>query len=203
MTTRKVKALKALALFVVFCFAQVYVQAGLGDPGTSVPQGPRVITARLVARGGATVLVNGNSSANGATILTGATIDVPDQVSAAIDLGPLGTLDISPGTRLQLDYDSNGARIKLFKGCVVFKAKGNATGEVYTDQGASEKTDKNRHSLGFCFVNGALTPNTAPAAVGAGLTSAEKLAIIFGIGGTTGILVYAFSGRGTNPSPAR
>src|SRR5438445_801424 len=85
-TIRKMKVLKALALFLVFCFAQVYVQAGLGNPGGGIPQGARLITARLTTRGGA-ALVNGVSTASGATILTGAAIETPDQVSATVDLG--------------------------------------------------------------------------------------------------------------------
>src|SRR2546426_11215227 len=62
MAVRKMKVLKALALFLVFCFAQVYVQAGLGNPGGGIPQGARLITARLTTRGGA-ALVNGVSTA--------------------------------------------------------------------------------------------------------------------------------------------
>ena len=210
MAVRKMKALKALALFLIFCFAQVYVQAGLGSPGTGipVPQGARLITARLTTRGGA-ILVNGSSANTGDTILTGASIEVPDQVSATIDLGSLGTLDIAPNSSLQLDYTDTGVRVNLKRGCATFKAKGNWNGEIYTDQGASEKTDKNRRALGFCFLNGQLTPGSVNPAVvtggtGGGLTKAEIIAIIAGAGATATLLAIGLNGgtgRGANPSP--
>ena len=207
MAVRKLKALKALAIFLIFCFAQVYVQAGLGSPGT-LPQGARLITARLTTRGGA-ALVNGASSTSGATILTGATIETPDNVSATVDLGPLGTLDIAPNTSLQLDYTDSSARVNLKRGCAVLKVKGNATGEVYTDQGASEKTDNNRKSLGFCFLNGQLSPGTSTVVptvggAGTGLTHAELIAILAGGGATAALLaigLHSGTGRGGNPSP--
>jgi len=209
MAVRRMKALKALALFLVFCFAQVYVQAGLGSSGGGTPQGARLITARLTTRGGA-ALVNGVSTASGATILTGAAIETPDQVSATVDLGSLGSLDIAPNSSLQLDYTDTSARVNLKRGCATLKIKGNANGEMYTDQGASEKTDKNRRGLGFCFLNGQLSPGTVspPPVVGgtagAGLTKAEIIAIIAGAGGTAALLAIGLNGgtgRGANPSP--
>ncbi len=208
MAVRKLKALKALAIFLIFCFAQVYVQAGLGNPGT-LPQGARLITARLTTRGGA-ALVNGVSSTSGATVLTGAAIETPDNVSATVDLGPLGTLDIAPNTSLQLDYTDTGARVNLKRGCAVLKVKGNATGEVYTDQGASEKTDNNRKSLGFCFLNGQLSPSSVSPVVpvggtaAGGLTHAELIAILAGGGAAAALLaigLHGGTGRGANPSP--
>ncbi len=210
MAVRKLKALKALAIFLIFCFAQVYVQAGLGNPGT-LPQGARLITARLTTRGGA-ALLNGVSSTSGATVLTGAAIETPDNVSATVDLGPLGTLDIAPNTSLQLDYTDTGARVNLKRGCALLKVRGNATGEVYTDQGASEKTDNNRKSLGFCFLNGQLSPGSVSTVVpmvsgttaGTGLTHAELIAILAGGGATAALLIIGLNGgtgRGANPSP--
>jgi len=99
----------------------------------------------------------------------------------------------------------------LKRGCATFRARGNGNGEIYTDQGASEKTDKNRRSLGFCFLNGQLSPGSVNTAVtggtsaGAGLTKAEIIAIVAGAGATAALLAIGLNGgtgRGANPSPS-
>lgn len=206
MALRKMRALQALSLLVMFGFAQVYVQAGRGA-APPIPQGARLISARLTTRNGQPITVNGASSTSGATILTGATIETPDQVSATVDLGPLGSIEIGPNSRLQLDFDENGARVNLLRGCVVAKAKSDKATEVYTAEGASEKTNNNRKSMGFCYLNGQLTPGTAgvtaPAAgagAGGGLSTAAWIGILGGIGGTAAIIAGT-AGRGGNPSP--
>src|SRR6266481_6257170 len=167
MDTRKKKALKALAVFLAFSFAQVYVQAGLPSPATPASP-PQQLIARLTTTGNRSILVNGASVGTGGSILTGATIETPDQVSAVIDLGDAGVIQLQPGSKIQLDFDANGnVRVKQLKGCVVVRRKANvlpdATTEVYTDQ-ASEKTGKNRRGMGFCLLpNGSLQPFSAAA----------------------------------------
>src|SRR5207237_1872277 len=131
-------------VLIAFAFTQVYVLAGLPAPAPAAPQ--RAITAKLSTKNNAPITVNGNAAGTGATILTGATIETPDQVSAVIDLGDAGVIELQPGSKIQLDFDSNGnVRVKAMRGCVVVKRRQNvlteATTEVYTDQGATEKTD--------------------------------------------------------------
>src|SRR5260370_16765554 len=103
MTNRHKKALKALAAFLVFAFAQVYVQAGL--PGT-VPGGApqRIITARLTTKNNAPITVNGNTAGTGATILTGAPIETPDQVIGALDFGETGVVEVYPNPKLHIQF---------------------------------------------------------------------------------------------------
>jgi len=202
------RALKALSLLMMFCFAQVYVQAGLGT-APAIPQGARLISARLTTRNGQPITVNGGSASSGATILTGATIETPDAVSATVDLGPLGSVELGPNSKMQLDFDENGMKAKILRGCVVLKAKGSATAEAYTAEGASEKTNSNRKSMGFCYLNGQLNPGSiAGAAAGAGggggIGTAALVAIIAGGGATAAILAVTSSGgtgAGGNPSP--
>jgi hypothetical protein len=197
MTSRHKKALTALMTFLAFSFAQVYVMAGLPAPAPGAPQ--RAITAKLATKNNAPITVNGNAAGTGATILTGATIETPDQVSAVIDLGDAGVIELKPGSKIQLDYDANGnVRVKVLRGCVVTKRKTNvlpdATTEIYTDQ-ASEKTNKNRGGMGFC-----LLPNGALGALGAtgGLSGAALGGIVAGgVGGAAGLY---FGLRDTSPS---
>lgn len=203
MDTRKKKALKALALLLAFSFAQVYVQAGLPSPAT--PGGaPQRFVARLTIRGGSSAQVNGASAGTGATILTGATIETPDQVSATIDLGDAGVIELQPGSKIQLDWDENGnVRVKQIKGCTVVRKKTNVLPgeiEMYTDT-ASEKTDKKRRNMGFCLLpNGGLSP--LGAAAGAGLGSGE-IGAIAGGGIAGGVILAVVLSRGDNPSPAQ
>lgn len=205
MSLRQRKAFKAIALILAFSFAQVYVQTSFAEPGAkvgSVPV-PQALVARLTTRGGAAT-VNGAGAGSGASILTGATIETPDQVSATIDLGSAGTVELAPNSSIQIDFADDGTvRVKVLRGCVTMKKKGSATGEMYTAEGASEKTSSNRKAMGFCYLDGKLNPlstaGAASAGGGGGLSTAAKVAIFGGIaGGTVGIILGT---RGGNPSP--
>jgi len=199
METRKRKALKALAMLLAFSFAQLYVQAGSPNPAPPPGTPQRPVTARLITKNNQPITVNGNSMGTGGTLLTGATIETPDQVGATIDLGDAGVIELQPGSKIQLDFDENGnVRVKVIRGCAVAKKKTNVLPgeiEMYTDT-ASEKTDKKRRHMGFCILpNGGLTPFNV------GLTAAEQTGITGAIGG--GILLAVVLSRGSNPSPAR
>jgi hypothetical protein len=201
MTSRHKKALTAVVVFLAFSFAQVYVLAGLPAPVPGAPQ--RAITAKLATKNNSPITVNGNSAGTGATILTGATIETPDQVSAVIDLGDAGVVELQPGSKVQLDFDVNGnVHVKVLKGCAVTKRKTNvlpdATSEIYTDT-QSEKTNKNRNHMGFCLLpNGALG---ALGAAGGGIGGAAIGGLVAaGVGGTVAAVVLT---RGGTVSPAR
>jgi hypothetical protein len=208
MHTRKYKVLKALTIILAFSFAQVYVQAGLPNPAPGAPP-QRAITARLITKNNQPITVNGNSVGTGGTILTGATIETPDQVGATIDLGAAGVVELQPNSKVQLDFDENGnVRVKVFRGCAVTRKKNNVLQgemEIYTDT-ASEKTNKKRPGLGFCFLpsTGGLGPvgsvATAGAAAGGGLSGAQIALLVGAIGGGTAAGAF-FLTRGTNPSP--
>lgn len=213
MSLRQGKAFKAIAVVLAFAFAQVYVQTSFAGPGTpkvSVPV-PQQFVARLTIRGGPSATVNGASAASGATVLTGATIETPDQVSATLDLGPLGTIDLQPNSAIQLDFDDSGnVRVKVLRGCVAIKKKGPGEAEAYTAEGASEKTSSNRKGMGFCYLDGKLNPagSAAAAAVagggggGGGLFGLGTAATVAIIGGGGAIVAIALVGtRGDNPSP--
>jgi hypothetical protein len=203
MTSRHKNALKAVGVLMAFAFTQVYVLAGLPAPAPGAPQ--RLISGRLTTKGGQPITVNGGAAASGATILTGATIETPDQVSAVIDLGDAGVIELKPGSKIQLDYDANGnVRVKQLKGCVVVRRKANvlpdASSEVYTDQ-ASEKTNKSRNHMGFC-----LLPNGALGALGAGAAGGGLSGVAIGgiVAGGAGAAIAAVAlSRGGVVSPAR
>jgi hypothetical protein len=187
-----------LIVLSTFLFSAVCVLGALPNTTAPIPPTPQRPLPRITIKGGQPIKVNGNDVTNGGTIVTGSTIEVPDQVSAVIDLGDAGIVELSPNTRIQLDYDENGnVRTKLFAGCAASKKRNNVLQgemEIYTDQ-ADEKTNKKRRSMAFCFVNGQLV-----GAAGAAAVSGSTIGITGGIvaGGIVGIIVGA---RGNNPSP--
>jgi hypothetical protein len=83
---------------------------------------------------------------------------------------------------------------------------GKGVGELYTAEGASEKTNDNRKGLGFCYLNGGLNPIGQAAAVGGttggGMSTEVLIALLAGGGALAGGLIWALSGGGGNPSPS-
>ncbi len=229
MTLKQRKALKAVALILAFAVAQVGVGAifaapNAGTRGAAMPA-PQAITARLTTRGNQPVLVNGNNVSSGATILTGSTIETGDQVGATINLGPLGSLDLAPNTRVQLSYDEQGnVKVTLLQGCAILHSTKKSNGTVETSQGTAGENKKGTGGvLDVCFPQGATNPvvnqgaaanagagvgggPVAPPAAGGGggglfgLGTAADVAIIGGgLAAAIGIPVALHRGR--NPSP--
>jgi len=199
---------RAIAVFLAFALVQICIQLSFAAPATAPAVVPQQFIARLTTTGNQPITVNGASAASGASLLTGATIETPAAVSATIDLGALGTVELQPNSSIQLDFDDNGnVRVKVLRGCVVMKKSGPGDGEVYTAEGASEKTNSNRKGLGFCYLNGGLNPIQTAATVGGtaggeGIGTAALVAIIAGGGALAAGLIWAFHGGGGNPSPS-
>ncbi len=210
MTTQRRKVSRAIAVFLAIALVQVFVQLSFAAPAS--PSAPVVVPQQFIARlttsGNQPITVNNASAASGASLLTGATIETPDAVSATIDLGALGTVELQPNSSIQLDFDDNGnVRIKLLRGCVLMRKSGNGVGEIYTAEGASEKTNSNRKGMSFCFVGGgSLSPLNQTAAVGGGtggggIATEALIAILAGGGSVVAGLIWAFH-NGNNPSPS-
>lgn len=200
---------KTIAILLALSMTQLCVQVGLAAPATSAaPQ--RLIAARLTTTGNRPILVNGTSVSSGATILTGATLETGDQVGATVDLGDLGELKLGPNTKVVLDFDNNGYKIKILAGCAVAAGKKNKDVIVETEQGEAGR-NKNGGALNFCWLNGNLTPGAASnvgagtaaatAGAGAGLSGVAWAAILLSVGATVGLLIVA--NRGGNSSPSR
>ncbi|MEP6569148.1 MAG: hypothetical protein ABJC10_05180 [Acidobacteriota bacterium] len=207
MTKQRRSASSATAVFLAFALVQVFIQLSFAAPATAPAVVPQQFIARLTTTGNQPITVNGASAASGASLLTGATIETPAAVSATIDLGALGTVELQPGSSIQLDFDDNGnVRVKVLRGCVVMKKNGPGTGEVYTAEGASEKTNSKRKGMGFCYLNGGLNPigqaAAAAGSAGGGIGTEALVAIIAGGGALAAGLIWAFHGGGGNPSPS-
>src|SRR5882672_9048079 len=207
MTKQRRNTSRATAVFLAFALVQVCIQLSFAAPATAPVVVPQQFIARLTTTGNQPITVNNASAASGASLLTGATIETPAAVSATIDLGALGTVELQPNSSIQLDFDDNGnVRVKVLKGCVVMKKSGKGVGEVYTAEGASEKTNGNRKGMAFCYAGGGtLSPLTQAAvatggAAGEGIGTSALIAILAGGGALAAGLIWAFHGGG-NPSP--
>ena len=198
MATRKRKAMMALAAFLAFAMSQVYVQAGLPNV-TSPPVPQRTITATLHTKNNQPVSINGNPAGTGTTLLTGTTIETPDQVSATIDLGAAGTVEVGPNSKIELSFDANGnVHVKLIRGCARAKktAQGFGEADVFTDT-VKDATDPRKKQAGGCLLpNGQLGDFPA-----GGLTGAQEGAIGAGIG--AGLITAIVLARGGNSSPSQ
>jgi hypothetical protein len=209
MTKQRRSGSKAIAVFLAFALVQISIQLSFAAPASGSVVVPQQFVARLTTTGNQPITVNGASAASGASLLTGATIETPAAVSATIDLGALGTIELQPNSSIQLDFDDNGnVRVKVLRGCVKMNKQGSGVGEIYTAEGASEKTNSNRAEMGFCFLNGGLNPISQTVAAtggtvgGEGIGTEALVAILAGGGALAAGLIWAFKGGGGNPSPS-
>src|SRR6187402_3462393 len=135
MNQRRRNGSRAIAALLLFSITQIGLQIGLAEPHntTNTTLVPQQVVARLTTRNNQPVTVNGLSANTGASILTGATIETGADQSATVNLGPLGTLDIAPNTKLVLTYDDQGnVKVVLVYGCAVLTAKKKTNGEIAT-----------------------------------------------------------------------
>ena len=197
MNSKQKSTTTAIALLLVFSTFQLYVgTAFAGTPGQQ-PMGS------LTTQGNNPITVNGASAVSGATILTGANIETPAGVGATVNLGPLGSLQIDPNTKLALDFQNGSVRVMLLQGCVVLNTKQGTTGEVDTSKGVAGKRDATADAEISTCAPGSVA--TAPAAAGGGrgglfgLGTAATVAIL---GGGGAVIAALIAGRGDNPSPA-
>lgn len=153
--------------------------------GSFVP--PQQFIARLTTTGGQPITINGASAASGANLLTGAVIETPAGVSATINLGSLGEIEIEPGSELTLEFDHTGNTVKvnLRRGCAKLRTNQNVSGQIDTPDGKSTKTDSNKRRAAACYAaagsgasDGGGLGTGAWVAIGAAISGAVIAAII-------------------------
>lgn len=182
------------------------------------PSAVQQVSAVLTTSQNKPINVNGAEAITGATIVSGALIETPGEVSATINIPGHVTLDIAPETKLIVTFDQDGnPRVDLKEGCVTLHTKKGATGEIVTSQGVAGKTDPAKDgTLRVCFPRGAAAPivdagvTTGTAGVTAGtaggggvlggLGGGAIAAIV--VGGTVTAVGVGFAMRGDNPSPS-
>jgi hypothetical protein len=217
MNTRHKKGVKAIAIFVAFALAQISLQLSLAAPNTPryaalLPQG---LLAKVTSKGGQAITINGISSPSGSSVATNAIVETPAGVEATIDLGPLGSIDLAPGTKVKIEYecppekqnDPNPeeckVKVTVFAGCIVSTYKKGSRHQVDTDtQQNVAQSDKEKEKAGggaipFCKD----TPIAGALATAAGLPWPGIAALIAAAIVVPTALVVVFD-EGTTPSGA-
>ena len=166
-------------LLLMFSIAQVYVGVSFAGSDTR-PRRAAVadVTGTLVTSGKQAILVNGNNAITDATILSGTSIESPQGVSATINLGRLGRLDIAPATSLRLEFSVGKIRVTLLKGCVILLTRRNTTGTVETSRGVGITDPSKDDVIDVCQSDRAATPvfnQGAAADAGAGAGSGNAV----------------------------
>ena len=205
MDQKRRNGFRAIAALLLFSITQVGLQVGFASrfdmtkTTLLVPQ----IVGRLTTKNNQPITVNGLSAATGASILTGATIETANDQSANVDLGPIGSLEIDPNTRVILTYDEQrNVKAHVLSGCVTLRTRTGATGELMSDQGFTGKTNPAADaSLNNCASSP--KPGLPPPA-----TDGEGG--LFGLGRAATIAIFAAAGAAAatplffddNPSPS-
>ena len=221
MKLKRRKASIAVAALLLFSILQVSLQVGFANTSLTRTETLVVlqIVGRLVTRNNQSITVNGQSANTGASILSGTTIETGADQSATVNIGLLGTVDISPNTKVVLTFEQGNLKAMVIYGCVIVTARQNTTGEIATEQASVGKTDPATGGvLEMCMQQGAAAPvvgpgvavdagagSTAGAAAGAGglfgLGIPATIAIL-GAGGAAALTPLFFDGGDNNPSPS-
>lgn len=193
------KAITAVSLLLVFSITQVSMQVGLAGTSaflktTTANVNLNQLAGKLVTRGNWPIQVNGNSAKTDATILTGASVDTPDGVSATINMSPLGSLDIAPNASVRVEFSDGQIKVTLIKGCIILRANRGTIGIVMGEKGEIGKTDSNGGVIDVCNNPGAAPIIGQGAAASAGAGAGGVIAggvVAGGISTTTGVLIGA------------
>jgi hypothetical protein len=183
------------------------------------------LSGKLITSGNLPVTVNGNSTQGGSSILSGAVIETPDNVSATIQVGDLGEVELAPGTVAVIEFSGNNIKVTLKRGCAALQTNKGTTGSVVNEQGklystnssaeegvvgdpdyktlsnvAAQSDGSKRRRLPVCGVLLGSGPIPPPAPVGGGLSGAAIAAILAGIGGAA--IISSLIGFGGDASPS-
>jgi hypothetical protein len=181
------------------------------------------LLARLTTKGNLPISVNGISASSGESVANESVIETPVNVDAIVDLGPLGSLDIEPGTKIKLEYDGNcvpgsanasgsqgaalqkcSVKVTVYAGCASAHYNQGAYFKVVTKQEVPiNETDKNRKNAGTfrACAGGAGAPAGAAAAGQGGLSNTAKVAIAALLIGGGGGLLWALTNTSSNSTP--
>jgi hypothetical protein len=201
----KRKALEAVAWLLVFLLLPFSSGTALAaNLLTSNAAALRQATGKLATSGNQPILVNGISTNSGATVLSGSNIETGDQVGATIDLGALGSVDVAPNTKFQLNFNSNGTvTITLTEGCLILRVRQGTYGVINSPQGEIAHNDaikKPAAVLDVCLPKGApeaIVNQGAAANAGAGAGAAGGTVASEGLSGAVvGSLVAGAAGLG-------
>jgi hypothetical protein len=193
--SRQKRTTIAISLLLLFAATQInLVKSFARDVARAANVLPQQPSGVLSTQGNQPITVNGVSTNPGATILTGASIETPSGVWASIDFGPLGSLQIDPGSRVIVEFQDGMIKVTLLQGCVTLRTKRGTRGEIDRAQGVAGTTDGSKDDMLHLCTPGAVPP---PVNDGGGALGAKVLVPVFA--GTGAVLTW-LAWRGNNPS---
>jgi hypothetical protein len=199
MNPRFKRLISLTALLLALAIGQMILPVSLAGPGGDSSVLPHQATAILTTRSNNPVMVNGANSITGATIMSGAGIETPDQVVATVNLPNHFSLEIEANAKVSVDFDVNGIKVNVIKGCVVLRTKKGTTGEIDTANGVAGRADGSKDArLEICDPTIAAAPAAAAAGTG-GLS--QTGGVLIGAAGMGAALLIPIIGNGRNPSP--
>lgn len=127
---------KALSLCLTVSIIATYTMVSLGN--TPKFAGELLLSGKGTNGSAPTAMVNGETANSGRSIFSSSTIDTPEGVSATLNLGKAGVLQLAPNSSVKLDFDGTKVSGSIVSGSVkVISAPGevsfvNAAGETMT-----------------------------------------------------------------------
>lgn len=204
----------ALILVCAVSLLTMHVAPALAaPPASTVLQ----ITGQLTTTGNRSIIVNGNSTEAGATILDGATIETPDGTGATVNLGPLGQIDLEPNTIAVINFSDGQIKVTLKRGCAAVRKQEGVVGTIETPDGTTTSADQpdtnNRKKASACVPipggasAGATAGTTAGAGGGGGGIAGTTVAVIAGLGAIAAGVIIGLNtdeggAEGDNQSPS-
>jgi len=169
------KSARALALFLTICLLSLPVLSRgdeKDDKNKAIVAKPTPqASGKLMTRGNQPVLVNGYIVGTGTTILTGATIQTFNGTRASVQLGTLGSFELSPNSTATLAFggDQTTGQVTgqvtgmLKRGCATLTTNPNIAGALSTPDGMLTKTDSAKlSSVNVCVPGTEETAATTP-----------------------------------------
>ena len=140
--TRSSMAIKVVAWLMIISLAQVFVAGKTNkvkNETAAIPASAEMPLGRLVADG--PVTINGVKARTGDTVFPGAHIQTVAGVGATVQMGRLGQIDISPDTKLLLNYDRGSILTEVNIGCAVLAANNGIQGVLTMPGGITKKNN--------------------------------------------------------------
>jgi hypothetical protein len=161
MIIKRQRVVKAVAIFLALSIFQLYAQVGAvagpdvekrQDPATSAPQN----IGKLSTSGNRDILLDKNEAHTGATVISGATLETSECVTATVRWGLLDEVNLATNTIAVVEYSGSRVRVVLKQGCARLRVGPNVEGVIETPDGkstpATQPDASNRRLAEVCYL---------------------------------------------------
>jgi hypothetical protein len=186
LTNQRRLSYKAVAILMSLVMLSVYVLMGAPVSKASTNSSAdlsssKLLVGRLSMADQQVIFVNGNEARTGTTIFSGMRLQSPTGVSASVQLGALGQLNLDPGADVTLDFSDGRVSVKVAAGDVTLTTNDGVEATVTTSDGNVLKSENSK----------AAVLSTSAAAAPKMSSSRKALWWIIGIGATIAIIWIA------------